>query len=80
MGQRLSRSLGKLRDIRPGEYLVDRPCIFVSCPSCGGIDDISVTQPPAKLSGLVPGKWRCPTATCGYEEWLSLDWNEAPHR
>lgn len=72
MGRILQRHLGKLL---PGQYVVDKPCLFVACPSCGGIDDISVTQPPMR-SGLLPGKWRCLTVTCGFEDFLTLgDWN-----
>ena len=75
MGLRLSRHLGKPRAILPGQYVVDDPCVFVCCPACGGIDDVSVKQPPDR-AGLVPGKWRCPTATCSFTDWLSLgDWN-----
>lgn len=80
MGLRLQRHLGPLGSIEPGQYAVDAPCVFVSCPACGCVDDVSVTNPPPP-SGNLPHEWRCPTATCSFKSYLSLDcWGEEPHR
>jgi hypothetical protein len=81
MGLRLQRSLGPLGDIKPGQYAVDEPCVFVSCPACGCVDDVSVSQPPDVGGVLGGGEWKCPTVTCSFKSFLSLDcWNEEPHR
>lgn len=77
MGLRLARHLGPVGTIDPGQYAVDAPCVFVSCPKCGCVDDVSVTNPP-RPSGVLPLEWKCPTVTCGWADYLSLDsWNES---
>jgi hypothetical protein len=78
VGLRLQRHLGALGSIDPGQYAVDKPCIFVSCPACGCVDDISVTH-EVNIGGVVAPRWKCPTVTCSFHEFLSLDcWNEEP--
>lgn len=80
MGLRLQHHLGPIGTIGPGQYAMDPPCVFVSCPKCGGIDDVSVSNPPTRY-GVLAYEWKCQTVTCGWHDFLSLDcWNEEPHR
>ena len=78
MGLRLQRHCGAPRSIDRGQYVVDAPCIFVSCPTCAWLEDISVSH-EVSVGGVVTPRYECPM--CSFREFLSLDcWNEEPHR
>jgi hypothetical protein len=76
MGLRLQRHLGPVGTIDPGQYAVDKPCVFVSCPICGTIEDISVSH-QISVGGVVTPRYAC--RRCPFLDFLSLDcWNEEP--
>lgn len=80
MGVRFKRNLTGREALAPGEYFtdylrhqIDQMCTcYVCCPSCGGIDALSDKHVVQKSGAVVPG-WKCPTATCAFFEFITLE-------
>jgi hypothetical protein len=80
VGVRLQRHLGALRSIDKQQWFADpgwdetRPIrreIWVCCPECAGIHNITDTHRVIG-GGLVSPVFSCPTAACPYQDFLEL--------
>jgi len=73
----LRRHEGSLGTIEPGQYAVDGSpltarCVFVSCPGCGGIEDISLSH-GIDADGAVMPMFVCEGPLCRWEGRLVLE-------
>lgn len=77
-GLRIARHDGPLYELGAGEYAVDGSsltarCCFVSCPACGGIDEILVDHGVDDDTGVVMPAFVCQGALCRWEGVITLD-------
>jgi hypothetical protein len=73
----IRRHEGPLYELGAGEYAVDvspltARCVFVSCPRCGGIEEIAVDHGIDDAGAVMPG-FECPGPTCGWTGRITLE-------
>lgn len=73
----LRRHDGSLGTIDAGQYAVDETpltarCIFVACPGCGGIEDISLTHGVDDDGAVMPA-FVCEGPICRWEGRIVLE-------
>lgn len=74
----IRRHEGPLYELDAGAYTVDGSslcarCVFVSCPGCGGIEEIAVDHGIDDETGAVMPAFECQGATCGWSDRITLE-------
>jgi hypothetical protein len=84
MGVRLQRHLGPVESISAAQFHTHldkhtpgRMCdVAICCPACGGVSEVPETH-AIDTDGRVTPAWKCPTPTCPFFDYLTLDtWGE----
>lgn len=78
MGLRLSRFLGAIESLSPGQFVTDTTTLitWICCPICGRI--VTLGGHVVSRSGQVTPAWKCPDETCAFFDWIELDsWGQA---